>query len=136
MDYETLNNIGEFVVNYSGWFLAGITGGAIVGLAAFLNRYDKTRPIVEGEVIDSNFTNEDKSTVRIRTEEEGCLDLLLDTKKFEGVVSIRVGCGTNYRGRADELKEKIPIGMKLRAKVAEKNGLERNVYELLGLYAA
>jgi hypothetical protein len=132
MDYGTLHDIGDFVANNSGWFIAG---GVLGGLYAWNKIYDRTRPVVEGEVVGANFTNEGDSRVKIRTEKDGDLDLLLDTEKFESEISIRIGCGTDYRGRADELERMLPMGIKVRAKVAEKQGLERNVYELLNVYS-
>ncbi|MEK6983745.1 MAG: hypothetical protein AABX33_04170 [Nanoarchaeota archaeon] len=119
-------------MNY-GWLIGG---GILGGVFTLGKMYEATRPVVEGEIVETNFTNEGPSRVRIMTEKEGYLELLLDTKPFDkNGTTIRIYAGKDYRGKADELQATLALGKRVKAKVVQKQGLERNVYELLNVYA-
>ena len=137
MDYEILKDISEFTYNYR---LLEITAGSVFVWNMIA---DKRRPIIEGKVIDTDFTDDRYSKVIIKTEEKENISLIINTKKIElglpfgipGKIPIKRGYGEDYQGRADELEAKFSIGTRVRAKVKEKQGLERHVYELMHVYS-
>ena len=131
MAYETLKDLGDFIASNAYWFL---TAGTLGGLYAYAKISKSRMPVVEGEVIDVRFTNEADSRLMVRTKEQGDLKLTVDTQEFGGGISIRIGCGVDYRGRAHELKAILSPGIRIRARVFEKEGLERQVYEILNTY--
>lgn len=134
MDYSILKDIGDFVANHSGWFIAG---GVIGGLYVRNKISARNRPVVEGEVVDGKFTNRGDSRLKVRTKSEGDITLVFDTREYqdEGTrISIKIGAGQDYWGRANNLREMLSPGTKIKAKVYQKQGLERDVYELLNLY--
>ena len=136
MDYEILTDVGEFAATHSGWFIAGEIGialgaglGAGYASAKLLDRirpfldgaaeyvydqiYDRTRPVVEGRVFESNLTKDGSSSFKIRTEKQGDLELLFSLP-IELAVMERYSAA--YVGQANNLQAALPIGSKLKPK--------------------
>ena len=125
------------------WIItAGVFGGLfIAGSKIFNPLYRENRPIVEGIVAETNFSNKEDSYLVLDTGEE-YLHLTVGTKYHYGrygslwiplVDTWHIGGGKDYRRKAKQLDALIQEGEPLRALVHEKKGLERQVYEILDI---
>ena len=125
--------VGKYFAKIPRWVKIGAV--VIGGLFAYSEIYDATRPVVDGEVLETSFSNEDVSRVKIRQENGSDLSLLVDTKQFRGAMQIKIFPGPDYEGKANALDNEIKPGSRLRAKVHDSSGIERDVYEFLEIYS-
>jgi len=132
MDFEGLYDILPYVAVI----------GSIVGIVLYKNSRYNNRPVVEGEVLESDFWNgsqfnkKDYSTVKIRSEnsEEVYLSFHTGPKHSELFSYLFNPKQDSYEGKSEELSGRIPIGSTIKVKVLEKEGLERKVINILNVF--
>lgn len=118
------------------WLIGIVILSLMGGCVANGVHYDRTRPIIEGEVVSMRFRYNDISYLTVHeTKRDKNIVLSLDTKKKEPGVYINFGPpGDDFHGKTEELKEMIDLGDTIRVKIKDKAGITKEVYKILDVY--